>query len=326
MLEVKLSPNRVLYVEDNKIQLGESRYTGLVEIKRDGLYIDRRLVVFRRALKCPVKIGGVYLCGGPRELPRFFYREAFVEGLGEELRVSELYATTALNEGNCLAEYLYALIKGGPHLWDIYYGKSPRAPRRCRDIINIQISRGERQKKVFKPPTFSKEIAALLGLVKFSEAIELIEKNWLGFAIALRYGIYSALKWRLNYNRDSWLLLFGLYSALDPVVLPGGVAIDLGILRATPYLVVRLMGRWLVAMNVAGLYLSVGNINMMTDGGRKRDIYASCEDVKCVVGNFLFNICKEISCGIVRTWDFEFKSLVKCKDYGSPFFAIEPCQ
>lgn len=326
MFTIRISPSRTLYIEEGKLQLESSRYVGAVEIREDGLYADGKLVVFRRALRCPVKIGGLYLCGGPLEVPRYFYREVFLEGLGERLRVAELYATDRLNAGDCLAEHLYTLVKGAPHLWDIYYGKQPRPPARCRDLADLQIARGERQHRAFRPPVFPREVAALLGLLRFSEALDLLDRSWRGFAVAMRYGIYSALRWKLDLAEESWLLLFGIYSALDPVVVPRGVAVDLGILRAVPYLVARVLGRWLVALNVAGLRLAAGNFNVMTDGGRKRDVYASCDGAKCVVGKFMFNICEEVECGVVRTWDFEFKGVVKCRDWGAPFFAVEPCQ
>jgi hypothetical protein len=33
----------------------------------------------------------------------------------------------------------------------------------------------------------------------------------------------------------------------------------------------------------------------------------------------LFNYCVEMECGVVRTADFEFKGLVKCRDFGTAF-------
>lgn len=323
---IKISPSKTLYINSSKLQFGGSRILGRVEIREDGVYLNEKLVVFRRALRCPVKVGGLYLCSDPPEIPRFFYREVFTEGLNKALRISELYATDRLNSGDCLAEYLYAVIKGSRPLWDIYRRGEPIAPRRCRETIGVLIARGLRERKLYTPPNLDKISAALLGLLKFRDVLEVIDQSWLGFAIAMRYGIYSALKWRLSLSYESWLLLFGIYAALDPVVMPGGVAVDLGLLRALPYIVAKVMGRWLVAFNVAGLYIAAGNINMMVDGGRKRAKYASCEGDRCVVGNLLFNQCVDMECGIVRTSDFEFKGLVKCRNFGTTFITVEPCK
>lgn len=323
---VKISPNRALLVGSGKIQLGSSSVVGRVEVREDGLYLDGRLVVLRRALRCPVKVGGLYLCGGPPEVPRFFYREVYAEGLNLGLRLSELYATDRLNGGDCLAEYLYALVRGSPALWEIYRRGDPPPPRRCRDVVGVLVARGMRERRPYAPPSFGRETAALLGLLRFGEALEMVERSWLGFAVAMRYGIYSAVRWRLPPGEDSWLMLFGIYAALDPVVVPGGVAVDLGLLRALPYVVARVVGRWLVAFNVAGLYIAAGNFNMMVDGGRKRARYAACEGDRCVVGNLHFNQCLDVECGILRTSDFEFKGLVKCRDFGTSFVAVEPCK
>lgn len=56
-------------IRGNGVMLGSSFIPGEVEVRGDGIYVGGRLVVFRRALKCPVKVGGVYLCGGPAEVP-----------------------------------------------------------------------------------------------------------------------------------------------------------------------------------------------------------------------------------------------------------------
>ncbi len=45
-------------------------------------------------------------------------------------------------------------------------------------------------------------------------------------------------------------------------------------MRAVPYVVARVMGRWLVAFSVAGLRLAAGNFNIVTDGDRKSAKYA----------------------------------------------------
>jgi hypothetical protein len=324
-LEVRISPSRTLRVEEGKLQLGQSRLVGRVEIRGDGLYIEGRLVTFRRALRCPVKVAGVYLCSGPYEVPRFFYRDVFMPDLGELLRLSELYATDRLNSGDCLAEYLYAVAKGSSFLWDIYNRREAATPRRCREVLGVLRARGLRERRVYTPPGLDVRTSALLGLLKFGEALNLVDKTWYGFAVAMRYGIYSALRWRLPLGPDSWLLLFGIYAALDPVAVPGGVAVDLSILRAVPYVVARVMGRWLVAFSVAGLHIAAGNFNMMVDGGRKRAKYASCDGDRCAVGTLLFNQCVDMDCGVVRTSDFEFKGTVKCRDFGTAFLAVEPC-
>jgi len=324
-LEVLISPRRVLYVDRGGLRLGGSRAVGEVEVRDDGLYVGGKLAVFRRALKCPVKVGGLYLCGGPAEVPRFFYRDVFVEGLGPRLRLAELYATSRLNGGDCLAEYLHWLVSGAAFLWDIYKRREPTPPRRCREFAEFLIARGLRERRPYSPPAADMWTAGFLGLLRFGDALNLVERSWPGLVVALRYGIYGALRWDLPPGPDSWLLLLGLYSALDPVAVPGGVAVDLGLLRAVPYVVARVLGRWLVAFNVAGLYIAAGNFNMMVDGGRRRDSYASCDGARCRVGALLFNECVELDCGVVRTWDFEFKGVVKCRDWGSPFVAIEPC-
>ncbi|NAZ34701.1 MAG: hypothetical protein GU356_10590 [Pyrobaculum sp.] len=46
------------------------------------------------------------------------------------------------------------------------------------------------------------------------------------------------------------------------MAVPGGVAVDLSILRAVPYVVARVMGRWLMAFSIAGLRLAAGNFNI----------------------------------------------------------------
>ncbi|MEZ0319537.1 MAG: hypothetical protein ABWK05_06060 [Pyrobaculum sp.] len=325
-VEVRISPNRVLYIEGRGVRLGSSSVVGAVEVREDGLYVGGRQLVFRQALRCPVRVGGNYLCGGPAERPRFFYREVFVEGLNKELRLAELYATSRLNAGDCLAEYLYWLVKGASFLWDIYHRRQPAPPRRCEWFWKLATARGLRERTPYLPPRAEGVLGAMLGLLKFGDALQYIERSWRGFVVALRYGIYSALTWRLPPGEESWYLLLGIYSALDPVVVPGGVAVDLGILRAVPYLVVRVLGRWLVAFNVAGLYMAAGNFNMMVDGGRRRDKFAACGGASCAVGNLLFNQCVDMDCGVVRTWDYEFKGPVKCRDFGSVFTALEPCK
>jgi hypothetical protein len=40
-------------------------------------------------------------------------------------------------------------------------------------------------------------------------------------------------------GQSAGLFLFDIYAALDPVAVPGGVAVDLSILRAVPYVVAR---------------------------------------------------------------------------------------
>ncbi|MGC8994037.1 MAG: hypothetical protein ACP5J0_01455 [Pyrobaculum sp.] len=325
-LVVRISRGRALELRRDGVRLGSSFVPGEVEVRWDGVYVGGRLLVFRRALKCPVKVGGVYLCGGPAEVPRFFYREVFTEGLGERLRLAELFATDRLNGGDCLAEYLYALARGAPFLWSIYRRGPVERPRRCGEVLGVLVSRGLRERVVYEPPPLGRAAGALLGLLRFSEALGLVERSWLGLAVALRYGIYGALRWDLPRSPDMWLLLFGIYAALDPVVVPGGVALDLGLLRALPYIVARVLGRWVVAFNVAGLRMAAGNINMMVDGGRKRARYASCDGDRCVVGDLHFNICVELECGVFRTWDFEFKGPVKCRDLGLPYVAVEPCK
>jgi hypothetical protein len=113
--------------------------------------------------------------------------------------------------------------------------------------------------------------------------------------------------------------LFGIYAGLDPVAVPGGVAVDLSTLRTVPYVVARVMGRWLVAFSVAGLRLAAGNFNIVIDGNRKRAKYASRDSDRCTAGDLLFNYCVEMECGVVKTSDFEFKGLVKCRDFGTAF-------
>lgn len=325
-LHIRISPSRVLEIGGGKLRLGSSAVVGKVEVRNDGLYLGDKLVVFRQALKCPVRVGGSYLCHGPAEVPRFFYRVIYADGLNVLLRYAELYATDRLNRGDCLAEYLYAVVWGAPYLWDLYYRKTPTIPRRCADVASLLVARGLRETRLYTPPHVDNATAALLGLLKFREALGLIEFSWWGLAVALRYGVYSALRWRLPHTPDMWFLLFGIYSALDPVVVPGGVAVDLGILRALPYLVARILGRWLVAFNSAGLYMAAGNFNMMTEGGRKRASYASCDGVMCDVGGLLFNKCVDVDCGIFRTWDFEFKGPIKCPSWDLPYVAVEPCK
>ena len=41
---------------------------------------------------------------------------------------------------------------------------------------------------------------------------------------------------------------------------------DLSILRAVPYVVARVMGRWLMAFSIAGLRLAAGNFNIVING------------------------------------------------------------
>ncbi len=90
-------------------------------------------------------------------------------------------------------------------------------------------------------------------------------------------------------------------------------------MRAVPYVVARVMGRWLVTFSVAGLRIAAGNFNIVIDGDRKRAKYASRDGDRNTVGNLLFNYCVEMECGVVRTADFEFKGTVKCRDFGTAF-------
>ncbi|MCC6020765.1 MAG: hypothetical protein LM577_05305 [Thermoproteaceae archaeon] len=327
-IEVRISPGRTLYVWEGGLRLGGSSIAGRVEIGAGGIYVDGSLVVFRRALRCPVRVRGTYLCAGPPDVPRFLYREIFAEDrcLNAMLRVAELHATSELNGGNCLARYLRDIIRGAPYLWDIYYRRGARPPGECREILGVLVARGLRERRPYSPPALDRETGALLGLLRFGDALESVSRSWRGFAVAMRYGIYSALTWRLPPGPDSWLLLFGIYAALDPVVVPGGVALSLDVLRALPYLVARVMGRWIVAFNSAGLYAAAGNINVMVEGARRRDKYASCDGDRCTVGRLRFNQCVDMDCGIVRTWDFEFKGAVKCSALASRFVAVEPCK
>jgi hypothetical protein len=103
------------------------------------------------------------------------------------------------------------------------------------------------------------------------------------------------------------------------VAVPGGVAVDLSILRAVPYVVARVMGKWLIAFSVAGLRIAAGNFNIMIDEERKRAKYAPRDGDRSTVGNLLFNYCVEMEFGVVKTSDFEFKGLVKCRDFGTAF-------
>jgi hypothetical protein len=95
--------------------------------------------------------------------------------------------------------------------------------------------------------------------------------------------------------------------------------VDLSILRAVPCVVARVMGKWLVAFSVAGFRLAAGNFNIVIDGDRKSAEYASRDGDRNTVGNLLFNYCVKMECGVVRTADFEFKGLVKCRDFGTAF-------
>ena len=52
------------------------------------------------------------------------------------------------------------------------------------------------------------------------------------------------------------------------MAVPGSVAVGLNILRAVPYVVARVMGRWLMAFSVAGLRLAAGNFNIVINGDR----------------------------------------------------------
>jgi hypothetical protein len=70
--------------------------------------------------------------------------------------------------------------------------------------------------------------------------------------------------------------------------------VDLSILRAVPYVVARVMGRWLVAFSVAGLRIAAGNFNIVIDGDGKRAKYASRDGDRCTVGDLLFNYCVEM--------------------------------
>jgi hypothetical protein len=95
-------------------------------------------------------------------------------------------------------------------------------------------------------------------------------------------------------GQTAGLFLFHIYAALDPVAVPGGVAVDLSILRAVPYVVARVMGRWLIAFSVAGLRLAASNFNIMIDEERKRAKYASRNGDRCTAGDLLFNYCVEM--------------------------------
>jgi hypothetical protein len=67
--------------------------------------------------------------------------------------------------------------------------------------------------------------------------------------------------------------------------------VDLSILRAVPYVVARVMGKWLVAFSVAGLRLAASNFNIVIDGDRKSAKYASRDGDRNTVVNLLFNYC-----------------------------------
>ena len=92
---------------------------------------------------------------------------------------------------------------------------------------------------------------------------------------------------------------------LDPVAVPWGVAVDLSILRAVPYVVAR-GGGWLVAFSVAGLRIAASNFNIVIDEDRKRAKYASRDGDRYTAGDLLFNYCVEMDYSMVRTADFEF--------------------
>jgi hypothetical protein len=44
--EVRVSPSRALRIEVDRLQLGQSKVVGRVEVRGDGVYVDGRLVTF----------------------------------------------------------------------------------------------------------------------------------------------------------------------------------------------------------------------------------------------------------------------------------------
>ncbi|MEL9990883.1 MAG: hypothetical protein QXP98_10245 [Thermoproteus sp.] len=328
-ISVDLGNGLTLELRRNYVKLGASTAFGEVEVKGGELLVGGKSLEFRQAVKCPVRVGNAELCGQAYRRPRYIFKSAYAPGLSDAFRVAELYATDALNRGDCLAQYLYMLIKGDGALWDIYRRRAPREWRRpCRYIYDYFLSRGLRELRPHDPSRFSALdlwTKAALGLIKFSEALKLADRSWRGFVVAMRYGLYSALRWDLPLDRNSWMLLLGVYSALDPHVVPGGVALDVGILRALPYLVVKILGGWAVLFSSGGHPFVAANLNVMASGGRIRGLYAACGGPSCVVGDLYFNICKEFDCAIVRTWDFEYRGVPICTDLYT-FIAIRPCK
>ncbi|MGC9119050.1 MAG: hypothetical protein ACP5I3_08700 [Thermoproteus sp.] len=328
-MSVDLGNGLVLELRRDGAKLGSSFVPGEVSVRGGEVLVGGRPLAFTYAVKCPVKVGGVELCGEARRRPRFIYRAAFAPGLSDALRIAELHATNALNRGYCLARYLYSLVRGSATLWDIYYRKAPRlAGGVCGYVDRYFASRGLRELAAYDPSAFSdldEWTRAVLGLLRFGDALRLVDRSWRGFAVAMRYGLYSALSWDLPLDGDSWMLLLGLYSALDPFAVPGGVALDVGILRALPYLVARLMGGFAVLFSSGGRPFTASNLNVMASGGRIRGAYASCDGDRCVVGDLYFNICVDADCAVVRTWDFEFRGRPVCSDLYT-FVALRPCK
>lgn len=327
--DIDLGNGLTLSIRPGGVKLGSSFVAGEVAVRGGEVLVGGKPLEFKPAVKCPAKVGSQQLCGEGRGRPRIIYKVVHSKRLEDAARIAELFATNALNRGECLAYYLAALAKGNAVLWDMYYRRRPR--RRggaCEHVDSLFASRGLRELEPHDPLRFQGLDArskAALGLLKFGEAVSLIDRSWAGFAIAMRYGVYSALDWDLELGDDSWMLLLGIYSALDPVVVPGGVALDVGILRALPYLVVRLLGGWAVLFSTAGHPYTAANFNAMAAGGRIRGDYASCDGDMCVVGDLYFNICREVDCAIVRTWDFEYRGRPICSDaFG--FVALRPCR
>jgi hypothetical protein len=326
--DIDLGNGLVLELKPGGVKLGSSYVASEVEVKGGEVLVGGRPLEFREAVKCPAKVGSQPLCGEGRGRPRVIYKAVALRGFEDLARVAELYATDAFNKGDCLAYYLASLIRGNGLLWDIYYRRVPRGGSRCGYIDAYFISRGLRELAPHDPEKLGglgQRVKAALGLLRFSEALGLVERSWDGFVVAMRYGIYSALRWRLEPGPDSWKFLLGLYSALDPVVVPGGVAVDNGVVRAVPYLVAKIMGGWAVFFSTAGHPYTASNLNIMAAGGRIRGSYASCDGDRCVVGDLYFNVCVESECAVVRTWDFEYKGRPICGDaYG--FIALRPCR
>ncbi len=328
-LSADLGNGLTLELKHDGVRLGSSFVPGEVVVKAGEILVGGKPLELSYAVKCPARVGGVKLCGEARRRPRFIYKAAQAPGLSNLLRVAELLATDALNKGDCLAYYLYSLIKGNRTLWSIYLRREPEAPKGpCRFVDEYFISRGLREGAPHDPTRFSGLDAwtkAALGLLRFGDALSLVERSWRGFAVAMRYGLYSALRWDLPPSRESWLLLLGIYSALDPYAVPGGVALDNGVLRALPYLVVRVMGKYAVLFSSGGRPFTAANFNAMASGGRIRGLHASCEGDKCVVGDLHFNVCLNADCAVVRTWDFEYRGKPICADLYT-FIAVRPCK
>ena len=328
-LSVDLGNGLSLELRRDGVKLGSSFVPGEVAVRNGEVLIGGKPLEFTYAVKCPVKIGGVKLCGDARRRPRFIYKALQAPGLSNSLRMAELLATDALNKGDCLAYYLYSLVKGNGVLWSIYYRGEPAAARGpCGYVDRYLISRGLREKTPHDPTRFAQLdpwTKAALGLARFREALDLVERSWRGFVVAMRYGLYSALRWELPQSRESWLLLLGIYAALDPFAVPGGVALDNGLLRALPYIVAKIMGGFVVLFSSGGRPFTAANLNVMASGGRIRGRHASCEGDRCIVGDLYFNICPDVDCAIVRTWDFEHKGRPICTDLYT-FIAVRPCK